>query len=857
MSFSRKRPRYSVHHDSEWSDRVWLSTTIEIVRLTYNRGHIHTTQRLELVTYANHHFTEYVGERVELIYSHFEIRNRLLALLAKHQITVTYMDNFFSPTDIYYIFPTEFPSSLHKNQIEPLNDLKLTQRSVIRGRLVLPSVIFIFRDFSGLLGITSLKVKLHQLGLSTMAKTSADDFKSKMHLFLRKHPLEFFQYAESDVVVLPIVKQRYQKLLNEICKALSIRSFEIPLTIGTTVSQIIQSQIEADFSDYPLKEILTHNSQKGFIREHGKNPSLRPLGFITGGRCNNERPREFFCESAHDIDISQCYTNIMNEMFIPMHKFSVYENVSGFTIQQFLNNHVFYENYYVILFDAYLTFDQDVFPTKIITDSISEEETFSEQIKNLIYFEREIKRGILTHDLLKILYRFWTVEQVEEFMSIKFTSIIYYSADVSFPVFPLSKTIQQFRRLSSMSGTPIALVSKLIINTIYGVMCSPYFKVGNVLIANMITAKARSQVYTLKKKFNLFQTITDGGLAPSDYDDTSIVLDFPITYKARFVKAFFLGKADYIYEGVAKLRGSKNTETVKYRFFESQLNSTPFYLSTRLYSVNTFYKIGAYNHEQNSAGYLYSKHHIIGSERTQYKLFTLNANHTKFKDIETYLTYRRITEKRLRCGLGLFEQLLNTHTMKDTVDLINNQVYIPRCRNRIVSSNLTEVKKFRYTKKRDILHHLFFELPNYHPAELLDRRELNIGYSNYIDMTILKDFYPHAVFYYIPSSSFHKNYYNNINININKPLITHTIEFTDIRTLQNESVITKTIEDTLMNQKDYFISMLYLVFSRTIIDEDFARFIQSTVFKTMHGFKYRIYFRNSQTGRYYTLPISS
>ncbi|NEP35392.1 hypothetical protein [Moorena sp. SIO3B2] len=51
---------------------------------------------------------------------------------------------------------------------------------------------------------------------------------------------------------------------------------------------------------------------------------------------------------------------------------------------------------------------------------------------------------------------------------------------------------------------------KLIINTIYGIMVSPFFAIGNVVVGNNITARARAMAWYMEKSLNGFQTITDG-----------------------------------------------------------------------------------------------------------------------------------------------------------------------------------------------------------------------------------------------------------------------------------------------------------------------------------------------------------
>jgi DNA polymerase elongation subunit (family B) len=51
---------------------------------------------------------------------------------------------------------------------------------------------------------------------------------------------------------------------------------------------------------------------------------------------------------------------------------------------------------------------------------------------------------------------------------------------------------------------------KLIINTIFGVLTSPFFDIGNTVLANNITCRARVFSFTMSRVFHGFQTITDG-----------------------------------------------------------------------------------------------------------------------------------------------------------------------------------------------------------------------------------------------------------------------------------------------------------------------------------------------------------
>jgi hypothetical protein len=53
---------------------------------------------------------------------------------------------------------------------------------------------------------------------------------------------------------------------------------------------------------------------------------------------------------------------------------------------------------------------------------------------------------------------------------------------------------------------------KLLINTLYGDLASPYFSFGNTVIANNITARARVGTWMLNKALHTRQSITDGGI---------------------------------------------------------------------------------------------------------------------------------------------------------------------------------------------------------------------------------------------------------------------------------------------------------------------------------------------------------
>lgn len=58
--------------------------------------------------------------------------------------------------------------------------------------------------------------------------------------------------------------------------------------------------------------------------------------------------------------------------------------------------------------------------------------------------------------------------------------------------------------------TPFNELFKLITNTVYGDQVSPFFPIGNVVVGNNITARARCMAWLMEKSLHGFQTITDG-----------------------------------------------------------------------------------------------------------------------------------------------------------------------------------------------------------------------------------------------------------------------------------------------------------------------------------------------------------
>jgi hypothetical protein len=76
--------------------------------------------------------------------------------------------------------------------------------------------------------------------------------------------------------------------------------------------------------------------------------------------------------------------------------------------------------------------------------------------------------------------------------------------------------LKEQRRATSDTGEQRRLdglqtVLKLLVNTLYGVLASRHFRIGNTILANTITGRARVGVWMLSKALGLRESITDGG----------------------------------------------------------------------------------------------------------------------------------------------------------------------------------------------------------------------------------------------------------------------------------------------------------------------------------------------------------
>lgn len=232
-------------------------------------------------------------------------------------------------------------------------------------------------------------------------------------------------------------------------------------------------------------------------------------------------------------------------------------------------------NQYKITVSGKLSFRQDLVFSKLTTqsrlrDSGSTDRKFS-GVPNLsdvshldadfVLLRKEIRNGVLTSDILETLRAVCSSREFGEILSLKVVTACYWSktdqcdslwewieeilgSSGSFQydgvmqstsdsrsrawygvplAFFIGSLVEERLRLkkqakeSPLRGTQVQINAKqnalkLVINVFYGVLASLYFRIGNSVLADTITGRARTEVWKVAKAFNTSQSITDGGV---------------------------------------------------------------------------------------------------------------------------------------------------------------------------------------------------------------------------------------------------------------------------------------------------------------------------------------------------------
>jgi hypothetical protein len=308
----------------------------------------------------------------------------------------------------------------------------------------------------------------------------------------------------------------------------------------------------------------------GWWAGRARTESCRLNAVVQGGRCNNELPYECRTGPGLDVDLSNCSGSTLRSLTYPVGVPSVLSykpNDRRPTLGQFLRKwgEELVPGLWQVLVSGILPYGQDLLPSTIVNPGVAspaedEEDGCKEVNGRFALLRKEVRNGIITHDVLNTLRAVateaeWSARQELEVVTAAFYKKsdrrerdAWIDAVLAAPYggaraclalgerpdtrptlwhgVPLEgftgALVDERERLKEAAARgdagagALQAVIKLLVNTTYGDIASHWFEVGNTVVANNITARARVGVWMLAKALGLRQTITDGGLYTPD-----------------------------------------------------------------------------------------------------------------------------------------------------------------------------------------------------------------------------------------------------------------------------------------------------------------------------------------------------
>jgi hypothetical protein len=291
---------------------------------------------------------------------------------------------------------------------------------------------------------------------------------------------------------------------------------------------------------------------------------------VAGGRCVNEMPFEFKIGPGLDVDISGCYGTVLRDMIYPVGLPSLWSyqpNEVSPTLAEWLreNEKDLVDGLWTCIVSGRLPFGQDLIYSRLVKASDLRKPVTGAGRKipgDAALLRKQIENGVITAEVLKVLRAVATSSEWRALGRLRLvTAAAYLKKDrlegaeswcrrvMAEPsedgVARLEAGTPQDRRTRLWYGVPLEgfvgrladerdrckerqreaggeedrqhwqgrdAVLKLLINTLYGDMGSQLFAIGNTVVANNITARARVGVWMVAKALLLRQSITDGGI---------------------------------------------------------------------------------------------------------------------------------------------------------------------------------------------------------------------------------------------------------------------------------------------------------------------------------------------------------
>lgn len=311
---------------------------------------------------------------------------------------------------------------------------------------------------------------------------------------------------------------------------------------------------------------LEYASSKSLIQK-SVNTSLYSGAMISGGRTVNERPKECYIQTAADPDISGAYSSRLKKLGLVFGKprLIYYSNneKSKMTVAKFFATYEkeLKSNLYKLTVSGKLSFSQDIIFSRDLSEKTIYNNMQKFQIddsssvdvsKPLVLLRSEIVQGTITHSIWEVIQKVATSQEKKEFNNLEVNNAIFwldsdrvgsieeladeclkdtgdYSYDSQKGLVTDDRTYKwyyyefgelidkliaeraKYKKLKTPEGDSIQQVLKLTLNIIYGIICSRFFSLNNVVIADMITSSIRMSCWLMNKALNTYQSITDGG----------------------------------------------------------------------------------------------------------------------------------------------------------------------------------------------------------------------------------------------------------------------------------------------------------------------------------------------------------
>lgn len=413
-----------------------------------------------------------------------------------------------------------------------------------------------FIDISAIHGNKGYKSVCQNVGIDVSAKSLMDDYKSDMLSGLKLYPQDFITYACGDLNIYDVLVA-YNSMMNSVYNELGLGDYFVSpkLTIGATVADIVSATI-FNWQDIPASEYHEKNNKKfkrkgvlhelmalssaEYLRTQLVKSHVYLLGKIHGGRCHNNNPLiRHSMDTIADYDLAGAYSSIMAQLPFFIGKPWIYNgNGETVTLKEFLRRHEsdFDDWHYVIYVSTneLLEYEQDFLVSWL--DARVKKQRLKSDNGDYVYipiadynsgncriFKREIVNCPITSDTVKWIRSLskQTRDDLMEKLQVK-SAIGYRRNDKEWKSINLGELLinslkqkrayykKEYKNTGNGAYNSMQELYKLVINTVYGVMCSRHFITSNVVVANQITQAIRLGMYLMEKGLNLQGSITDG-----------------------------------------------------------------------------------------------------------------------------------------------------------------------------------------------------------------------------------------------------------------------------------------------------------------------------------------------------------